>query len=127
MKIAAVLMIIHGGLMELGGCLAMIPVLIMGADNFDIRKHFSFVVPYLQDNLNLVLVAGGIWGAVRLIGAIALLKNRMWGFTLSLINCCITLALMIFMLPAGIMDGILATAALILMLSAYWGKKKIFE
>jgi uncharacterized membrane protein (DUF2068 family) len=127
MKIASILMILHGGLMELGGCLAMIPVLIMGTDKFDVGKYFSFVVPYLQDNLNLVLAAGGIWGALRLTGAIALLKNRMWGFALSVINCCITLALMIFMLPAGIIDGILAAAALILMLSAYLGKKKIFE
>jgi uncharacterized membrane protein (DUF2068 family) len=99
----------------------------MGTDKFDIGKYFSFIIPYLQDNLNLIIVCGGILGAVRLIGAIALLKNRWWGFVLSVINCCITLALMIFMLPAGIMDGILAAAALILMLSGFWGKKKIFE
>lgn len=29
-KIAAILMIIHGGIMELGGCLALIPVLTYG-------------------------------------------------------------------------------------------------
>jgi hypothetical protein len=39
-KVAAVLMIIHGGLIELGGCLAMIPVLIMGTDKFGIGEYF---------------------------------------------------------------------------------------
>lgn len=126
-KIAAVIMIIHGGFMEIGGCLSFIPILLVGSSNFDLSKYFSFIVPYFQDQLYLMLVVGGIWGLLRLIGAIALLKNRMWGFVLSAINCILTLALMIFMLPAGIMDGIFASSALILMMIAYFGKQKISE
>ncbi len=126
-KVAAMLMIIHGGFMELGGCLALIPVLIFGSSSFEMAKYFSFIVPYLQDNLYLMIAMGGIFGSVRLVGAIGLLKNRMWGLVLSVINCVITMALMIFMLPAGIMDGILACAALILILTSYFEKKKIVE
>ena len=126
-RIASVLMIIHGGFMELGGCLALIPVLAMGSDTTAMSSCFSFVVPYLQENLNLMIVMGGIYGVVRVIGAIGLLKNRMWGLALSVINCVITMALMIFMLPAGIMDGILACSALILILMQYFGSKKIME
>jgi hypothetical protein len=48
----------------------------------------------------------------------------MWGFALSLINCIVTMSLMIFMLPAGIADGILAGTALILILTEYFGDKK---
>lgn len=110
-KLAAILMIIHGGFMELGGSLALIPVLILRKDNVNIEQYFSFIVPYLQENLYLMMVMGGIYGVTRLIGAIGLLKNQMWGLTLSVINCVITMALMIFMLPAGIMDGILACSA----------------
>jgi hypothetical protein len=124
-KIASVLMIVHGGFMELGGCLALIPVVIGGSGRMDMAQYFSFIVPYLQDNLPLMMLMGGIYGAVRLIGAIALWKNRMWGLVLSLINCIVTMALMIFMLPAGIFDGILACTALILILTGYFGKKKI--
>ena len=51
----------------------------------------------------------------------------MWGLALSLINCVITMALMMFMLPAGIIDGILATSALILILTQYFENKKIVE
>jgi hypothetical protein len=37
------------------------------------------------------------------------------------------MALMIFMSPAGVMDGILACSALILILTQYFGKKPIIE
>lgn len=45
-KIAAILMIIHGGFMEIGGCLAVIPAMILGSDKFDIGQYFSFKLPY---------------------------------------------------------------------------------
>ena len=113
--------------MEIGGCLALIPVLAMSSDKIDMSGYFSFIVPYLQENLNLMIVMGGIYGVVRVIGAIGLLKNKMWGLVLSIINCVVTMALMIFMLPAGIMDGILACTALILILMQYFGNKSITE
>lgn len=66
--------------------------------------------------MNLMFVMGVIYGVIRVIGAVGLWKNRMWGVVLSVINCVIAMALMMFMLPVGIMDGILATIALILIL-----------
>ncbi len=124
-KIAAVLMIIHGGFMELGGVFAMIPALLIGTDQYDIGQYFSFKLPYFQENLYMMMVAGAIYGILRLVGAIGLWKNRMWGLALSLINCVITVALMMFLLPAGIMDGLLAGSALVLILLQYFGDKRI--
>lgn len=126
-RIAAVLMIIHGGFMEIGGVLCMIPALMLGTDKFDIGQYFEFKLSYFQENLYLMMVMGAIYGVLRLIGAIGLLRNRMWGLVLSVINCVITVALMMFLLPAGIMDGILAGSALILILMQYYGDKKITE
>ena len=126
-KIAAILMIIHGGFMELGGIFAMIPALLIGTDKYDIGQYFEFKLPYFQDNLYMMMVMGAIYGVFRLIGAIGLLKNRMWGLALSVINCVITITLMMFLLPAGIMDGILAGSALVLILIQYFGDKKIVE
>ena len=126
-KIASVLMIIHGAFMEIGGCFCLIPIFILGADRFDINEYISFIVPYFQDSMNLMLIMGMLYGIVRVIGAIGLWKNRMWGLALSIINCVVTMALMMFMLPAGIMDGILACSALILILTQYFGDKKIIE
>lgn len=126
-RIAAALMIIHGGFMEIGGVLCMIPALMLGTDKFDIGQYFEFKLSYFQENLYLMMVMGAIYGVFRLIGAIGLLRNRMWGLVLSVINCVITVALMMFLLPAGIMDGILAGSALILILMQYYGDKKITE
>ena len=126
-RLAAILMLLHGALMEVGGCLCLIPVFVMGSDTFDINQYFSFIVPYFRENMNLMLVMGAIYGIVRIIGAIGLLKNRMWGLVLSVINCVITMALMMFMLPAGILDGVLATTALILMLTQYFGNREIYQ
>jgi len=124
-RAAAILMMIHGGLLEIGGCLALIPVLILGSDSFDMAQYFSFIVPFFQDHMTLMMIIGGLYGIIRLIGAIALWKNKMWGLALSIINCIITLALMIFMLPVGMVDGLLAGSSLILILTAYFGQKPI--
>lgn len=126
-RIAAILMIIHGGFMEIGGVLCMIPAFMLGTDKFDIGQYFEFKLSYFQENLYLMMVMGAIYGVFRLIGAIGLLRNRMWGLVLSVINCVITVVLMMFLLPVGIMDGILAGSALILILMQYYGDKKITE
>ena len=109
-KIAAILMIIHGGFIELGGILGMIPALFIGTDKYDISKYFEFKLQYFQDNLYMMMIMGALYGVFRLIGAIGLLKNRMWGLVLSVI-----------------MDGIFAGSALILILMQYFGDKKIEE
>jgi uncharacterized membrane protein (DUF2068 family) len=126
-KIAAVLLLIHGGLFEITGLLLIIPIILFGSDLFETVKYISFIVPYLQDNIILMCIMSGIYGTMRIISAIGLLKNRMWEFILALINCIITMALMIFMLPAGIMDGIFSCTIIIILLVQYFGKNKINE
>ena len=126
-KIASVLMMIHGAFMEIGGCFCLIPIFILGADKFNINEYISFIVPYFQENMDLMLIMGMLYGIVRVIGAVGLWKNRMWGLVLSILNCIITMILMMFMLPAGIMDGVLAWSSLILILTQYFGDKKIIE
>ena len=126
-KIAAILMIIHGGFMEIGGVLCALPALILGSGKFDIGQYFSFKLQYFQDNLYMILFMGAIFGVMRIIGAIGLLKNRMWGLALSVINCVVTMILMMFMLPFGIQDGLLACIALVLILTQYFGNRKIIE
>lgn len=121
-KIASILMIIHGAFMEIGGCLCLIPIFILGSGQFDIHGSISFIVPYFQSHMELMLVMGAIYGTVRVIGAVGLWQNRMWGLVLSVINCVLTMALMMFMLPAGVMDGILACSSLVLILTQYFDR-----
>lgn len=68
-RIAAILMIIHGGLMELGGIFAMIPALLIGTDKYDVGQYFSFKLQYFQDNLHMMIM-GAMYGVLRLIVAI---------------------------------------------------------
>lgn len=59
-KIAAILMIIHGGFIELGGILGMILALFIGTDKYDISKYFEFKLQYFQDNLYMIDDYGSI-------------------------------------------------------------------
>ena len=81
-----------------------------------------FALPYLQDNLYLMMAMSGVFAVLRVIGGVALWRNRVWGLALSLVNCAVTLVLMIFLLPAGIADGLLSGAALVLILHGWLGK-----
>ncbi len=114
-------------LWELAGVFILLLVPFLGVEGLEAGEYFSFRLPYLQENLYMMIVMGAIFGVLRLIGAIGLLKNRMWGLVLSVINCVTTLILMIFMLPAGIPDGILAGSALVLILVQFFGDRKIIE
>lgn len=124
-RAAAVLMLVHGGLMELGVFIALFPLLALGVDFDAVGQYFSFNVPFFQDHLVDMMLLSGVFGAIRVIGAIGVLRNRLWGLVLSVINCGVTLVLMVFMLPAGIVDGVLAGAALVLLLTAYFGARQL--
>ena len=55
-KIAAALLIIHGGFMEIAGVLAMIPALLWGTDKYDVGQYFKLVnyeisMSFLKDEL----------------------------------------------------------------------------
>ena len=54
-KIASLLMFIHGAFMEIGGCLALIPVFVIGSDKFDINQYiYQALDNYHHMELNLI-------------------------------------------------------------------------
>jgi hypothetical protein len=124
-RLAAVLMLVHGALMELGVFIALFPLLALGVDLDTVGEYFSFNVPFFQDHIVDMMLLSGVFGVVRIIGAIGVLRNRLWGLALSVINCVVTMVLMVFMLPAGLVDGLLACSALVLLLSAYFGVRPL--
>ena len=123
LKTAAILMIIHGAMIEAIPSLLMMPSIASGLDGTEMPPIFA--IDFFKDNLMLMMPMAVMFGITRVIGAIGVLKNRMWGFYLSVINCVITMNLMLFMIPSGIADGILACSALILLLIGYFGKQTI--
>jgi len=118
-KIAAVLLMIHG-IIEVAGLVALFPI----ANG---TSYVTFKMTYLQDNLIFVSVLGVIFGISKIISAIAIWRNRMYGLILGSMNCFLVLLLCMFFLPVGIVDALLALPALILLISGYLGKRLILE
>ena len=116
-KIAAIIIIIHG-FIEIGGFFAVLPIWL----GVEPGTWVPFDPPSPE-----ILIGGLIWGALRLIGGIGLLKNKKWALVFSIINCVIAISAMFEHLPFGLMDATLGGIALILMLTGYFGKKKIME
>ncbi len=123
-KIASILMIIHGAIMEAGTGIFMMPLVLKLGANGNIKQHV-FAIDFFRDNIVLMMAMGVIFGVIRVIGAVGVLKNRMWGFILAMINCIVTMTVMLFMIPSGIADGILACTAMVLLLVGYYDKKEI--
>ena len=77
---AAGLLLVQGILMEglvFIGVLVLLGLKISQAsivENADV-----FALPYLQDNLYLMMAMSGIFATLRVLGAVGLLRNRLWG------------------------------------------------
>ncbi len=122
---AAILMIVHGALMEAVPGILLMPFATTNGNTGEFPPIFAF--DFFSNNLTLMLPMAVIFGITRVIGAVGILKNRKWALFLSVINCMVTMNLMLFMIPAGIADGLLACIALILLLSGYFGKQPIIK
>lgn len=124
-KWAAGLQLFQGVMMEGLPFFALGVVLVAGIDAETLSRGFSFIVPYFNANLFTMMGISGVFAALRIVASVGLLRNRMWGYVLSVINCVVTLVLMIFMLPAGLADGVLSGAALVLLLMFRYGAAPI--
>lgn len=124
-RVAAWLVIAQGAVMEVGAFLAM-PVLVMlDVDESGIGEHFHFALRYFRDILYLLMVMSGIFGVLRVLGGVGILRNRLWGLVVTAVMCLVTLVLMIFMLPAGIADGLLSGGALVLIVVSWCGQRPL--
>lgn len=125
-RLAAALLLVQGILMEATVFIGLLVLLALRVPQDTITARAEiFALPYLQENLYLMMAMSGIFAALRIIGAIAMWRGQLWGVALSVVNSVVTLALMIFMLPAGLADGVLSGAALVLILHGWFGDRRI--
>ncbi|QEW04188.1 hypothetical protein [Microbacterium lushaniae] len=123
---ASGLLIAQGTLMELSVFVGVVVLLVLGTPQTTITDRVDiFALPYLNDNLYLMMAMSGIFGVLRVIGAIGLARNQMWGLVLSLFNCGTTLTLMVFLMPPGLLDGLLTGSALVLILTGWLQRRPI--
>lgn len=120
---AASLLLIQSILMGASVFVGLLVLLALGVPQATITDRVEvFGLSYLNDNLYSMMAMSGVFAALRIIGAIGLLRNRMWGLMLSLGNCVVTLVLMTFLLPAGLVDGVLSGVAFLLLILVRWGR-----
>ncbi|MGO2194457.1 MULTISPECIES: hypothetical protein [unclassified Brachybacterium] len=122
LRAAAVLILMQGILMEATVFLGVLCLLALDIPPEVITERTEiFALGYLQENLYPMMLLSGVFAVLRILGAVALWRNRLWGLALSLMMCLVTLVLMVFLLPPGIDDGILSGAALVLILRGWLG------
>lgn len=126
-RIVAWLVITQAVAMELGAMLALPIPLFMNVPEADIGTRVHFALPYFQNNLSLLMVMSGIFGVLRLAGGVGILRDRLWGLAVTVVMNVVTLVLMIFLLPAGIADGVFSGASLLLIASAWFGRTTLSE
>jgi hypothetical protein len=85
----------------------------------------KFIFQPLQDNLKVTMALGWVFGVLRWIAAAGIFFNLMWGWALGVLISVVTLVVMTFYLPMGIMDGILSGLTLVSLLVVYFGGKPI--
>ncbi|MGO2750444.1 MAG: hypothetical protein ACTIA6_10380 [Pseudoclavibacter sp.] len=114
--------------MEMSVLVGLVVLLVLGIPQDAITQRVDiFALPYLNENLYLMMAMSGIFGALRVTGAVAMARGQLWGLVLSLFNCGVTLVLMIFLLPPGLIDGLLTGSALVLILSGWLRGRPIVE
>jgi uncharacterized membrane protein (DUF2068 family) len=123
LRAAAVLLLVQGVLMEGLVAVGLVVLLVLGIPQADITAHAEvFALPYLQDELDPMMAMSGIFAALRITAGIGLWRDRLWGLALAGVMCGVTLVLMVFLLPAGLLDGVLSGTALVLLLHARLGR-----
>lgn len=120
------LLLVQGILMETLAFVGLLVLLVLGVSQDSLNAQTQiFALPYLQDNVYMMMAMSGIFAAIRITGAVALWRGRLWGLALSAIFCVVTLAVMVFLLPAGLADGVLSGGALVLILCGWFGTRTI--
>jgi uncharacterized membrane protein (DUF2068 family) len=123
LRAAAVLLLAQGVLMEGLVAVGLVVLLVLGVPQSTLTDNAQvFALPYLQEHLHLMMAMSGIFAALRITAGIALWRDRLWGLALAAIMCAVTLVLMVFLLPAGLLDGVLSGTALVLLLHARLGR-----
>lgn len=113
LKVAAVLMFIHG-FIELMGITALLPA----------SKHFmpEGFAHAPSENIGFFVLLGLLWGVTRWIAGLGVWRTRRWAVIFGMIISVITLQAAVTLNPFGIMDTLLAAPVLILLLRAWFGK-----
>ena len=124
LKIAAILLILHG-IIEVLGLFALFAPAQYSSKVF---LNFGGMDPELiAGNLGMVAIFGPLWGVARIIAALGVLKRQKWAIVFGCILSAATLITSISIIPSGIMDTLLSIPVLIFLLRAWFGAATLEE
>ncbi len=86
-----------------------------------------FIFTPLQENLKVTTLLGEVFGAIRIIAAIGIFLNLMWGWALGVVISVVTYIVMTIYLPMGIVDGIISTITLVGLFIAFFGNQPVIH
>lgn len=113
-RIAALLLFLHG-LIEIAGPIAL-------AFNPRVQTEGRFE----GGPFGLALL-GVVWGLTSLVAGWGVRHRRKWALMLGVLMSAITMAAAVDILPAGLVDTILAAPVLVLLLYRWFGSEKVGE
>lgn len=122
LRVAAVLMVVHG-VIEFSGLVA----LAVFGGRMSGSGFSPFAWDFLRDQAIPMAILGGVFGALRIVAAVGVRRNLLWGVALGLVMSVVTVVLMVFMLPSGLMDAALAAPTLVLLLTGWLGGRRAVE
>ena len=117
LKIASILLWVHGLIEILGGVtlLTLPPELL------------TVTVPWAGRELVFMAMISAISGGFRLFIGYGVWLMRKWGAVLGIIFCAVTMVAAPQIFPFGIMDIIFATVILVLLVTAWFGKEMLVK
>ena len=122
--IAAIILLVYG-IIETLDCLSLVLVVAKVIEN----PYPTFVFQELEDMMNnhtlYMIPVFLVFTSMRLLAAVGLLLNRMWGFWMGIFVSGVTFCVMILFLPLGALDGVISVAVVTFLLIGYCGKQKI--
>ena len=116
MKIAAILLFVHGLIEVLGAVMLLI-----------LPPELAVTIPWAGEELTFMAILSAISGGFRLFIGYGVWLIRKWGAVLAIIFSVVTMVAAHQIFPFGIMDISFATIVLALLITAWFGKEKFVK
>jgi hypothetical protein len=116
LAVAAVLLLLHG-------IVELLPALILFVPAGDFAP--KFIIGDLAANWQMTLGFSVVCGLLRLAAGAGILRKMLWGWLLGIILSVITLAVLTWYLPMGVMDAVFSGPVLFLLLIGRYPEAKI--
>ncbi len=124
--IAGVALLVYGVCESIDSVVILL-IVVKAIPNLSVILRFD--IPFIQHILEnrMVVLAPLFWtfAFLRLVSAVGLLKNRLWGFWIGIVNLVLSMILAVLFLPFGGIEFIVCGVILVFLIVGYCGKRPV--